>query len=664
MNDNAFKGYCKGFNDKKKYPKGNCGRGQDLYAYDEVKDLECFGAVCKDDIVDISFDDLDEEYSLLSEVMLDMIEHMNTKTYCLYSPRGVHTFWKIPKDMDIRDRISVLACGVPADIHHNNTYIPLMCYGEPRAEVFPGYHDIADLPEAFYPVGAEKNRALFLLGEGEGRNNELSAHIFRCASNAKLSPEAIEGITRELINKYVFSTPLDDHELDTIFRKETKDNLSRVQQDALDDGKYLQKGKFHHELMAEDIMKSDDMVFTHGSIRIFNGKYYEGDIDDSAVENKCLDLYPSITSKQRQEVLKYMKLRLPKSHASDPNFVTFNNGVYDIDNQCLIPHTPDLVDLTMIPWDFNPNAYSKIVDDTLNKLTCNDADVRLLLEEAIGYTFYRNTDYAAAFFLDGQGSNGKSTFYSMINAMVGPQNTASLDIDQLNDRFGTVSLMDKMVNIGSDITTKCRLGPSTLALFKKLVTGDLITADIKNHTPVSFSNYAKMFFACNGMPNLTSDSSIIRRLKIIPFNARFSKHDPGYDPHILKKLTSKESMEYLIQVGIKGLQRLLSNNGFTEPEIVTRAVELYETESDSCNAFIADFIDVHKDEGGMDAIIGQSTSDVRVLYEIFCSEAGMKYTVSWRNVMATIRRRFNIESSFGWSPDTKKRIYVFRKKPG
>ena len=60
ITDKVFEGYCKGFNDLEKYPKGNCGDGSKIYSFDKVKDLSCYGAKCLSNVVDISFDETDE----------------------------------------------------------------------------------------------------------------------------------------------------------------------------------------------------------------------------------------------------------------------------------------------------------------------------------------------------------------------------------------------------------------------------------------------------------------------------------------------------------------------------------------------------------------------------------------------------------------------------
>ena len=57
-------------------------------------------------------------------------------------------------------------------------------------------------------------------------------------------------------------------------------------------------------------------------------------------------------------------------------------------------HDPakQLVITNKIPWDYNPDAYNELADETLDRLACNDPVIRMLLEECIGYCFYRRNE--------------------------------------------------------------------------------------------------------------------------------------------------------------------------------------------------------------------------------------------------------------------------------
>ena len=86
-----------------------------------------------------------------------------------------------------------------------------------------------------------------------------------------------------------------------------------------------------------------------------------------------------------------------------------------------------------------------------------------------------------------------------------------------------------------------------------------------------------MIFSANDIPRIKDKSgAVISRLVIIPFNARFSVTDPDFDPYIKYKLIKREPMEYLIQIGIEGLKRILKNQKFTSSKEIEKAIDDYE----------------------------------------------------------------------------------------
>ena len=109
--------------------------------------------------------------------------------------------------------------------------------------------------------------------------------------------------------------------------------------------------------------------------------------------------------------------------------------------------------------------------------------------------------------------------------------------------------------------------------------------------------------------------AVLRRLVIIPFNATFGKDDPDYDPFIKYKLIQKESIEYLIRVGVEGLKRVIINDGFTKSTKVQNQLNEYEEENNPIIAFIADC--------GVDMIENEPTNEVYKRYQVFCADNSM-----------------------------------------
>lgn len=252
----------------------------------------------------------------------------------------------------------------------------------------------------------------------------------------------------------------------------------------------------------------------------------------------------------------------------------------------------------------------------MNRLSCNDAAIRALLEECIGYCFYRRNELGKAFILTGDKSNGKSTFLDMVKAILGELNVSALDLKELGDRFTTSMMFGKLANIGDDIGDDFLQG-SQVSIFKKIVTGNRIKAERKGQDPFEFNPFIKLLFSANDIPRMKDKTgAVLRRLVIIPFNARFTKDDPDYRPFIKYDLIEQSSIEYLITLGIGGLKRVLTNQDFTTSEKVEKSLQEYEEENNPITAFIKD--------QGTDMIKNEPTAEVYKRYQVFCANNSMQ----------------------------------------
>lgn len=130
--------------------------------------------------------------------------------------------------------------------------------------------------------------------------------------------------------------------------------------------------------------------------------------------------------------------------------------------------------------------------------------------------------------------------------------------------------------------------------------------------PFDFDPYTKLLFSANSIPRIKDKSgAVLDRLIIIPFNASFSKKDPDFDPYIKYKLRSNEAMEYLIQLGIKGLKRVvIKNSGFTNSARVEAELKEYEENN---NPIIGFFNEISEDE-----IINEPTAKTFRKYNEYC----------------------------------------------
>ena len=628
-NSCVFKGYATG---DKKNPTMKV-KNSHLLSWDQVQDCESFGAILNEGFVDISFDS-DE----LSQKFWDMSEQNGWNCLILENPANghIHSYWRDShKRIERGGKDKKLAVGLTADIHSGSTYIPLKIEGVERFPPSFEPEEIDEVPEELLPV--KTNIDLMSLKEGEGRNDELFKYILILQSQLVLEKDTIKRILNN-INHFIFRDSLSQDEMDTITRDEAF-------------GKPIfYKGKtFLHNVFGQYLKNEYHIIRINGQLHVYdNGVYRSG---YRFIESKMVELIPTLKANHRVETLKFLEIITPEeTQISDANLIAFRNGVFDLETKELKPFSPDYIITNIIPWDYNPYAYSELADKTLNKISCNDKEIRSLLEECIGYCFFRQNELSASFFLTGEGSNGKSTFLDMVKNVLGRQNFVSLDLDELSERFSTTTMFGKLANIGDDISDEFLQGKS-IASFKKIVSGNDVKAENKGQDAYFFKPYTKLLFSANEIPRMRNKGfkAIKRRLVIIPFNAVFSKDDPDFDAGITWKLKKQDVAEYLIQLGIQGLERVLANQGFTESQKVTDEVDNFERDNNPILLFLEE---VEEDE-----ILNHETKEVFARYDTFCHESGFQ-RIAMQTFTKEIKKHLHCERKDVRINGQKKIIFV------
>lgn len=623
-----FKGYVP-TRDKKCTMAFRNKSGAELLTYEQVKNMKEYAGILDDDIILIDIDNYEQ-----SEILMKIVEDKELLCRVYKTTRGKHFLFK-RGDVDRCGTHKKLAIGLESDIKVgcHNSYSILKYNGKDRPIIYDIFDD-EDYQEIPKWLTAVTHSMDFLsMDEGDGRNQALFNYILTLQANDFTIEEARETI--RIINEYVLSDPLDDSELETILRD-----------DSFKKPIFFNKNTFLFDKFAKFLKNNSHIVKMNGQLHIYdNGVYIAG---NDAIQAAMIKYIPNLTFTRRQEVLRYLNLIVEnKKRMDNSNYIAFRNGVYDLVNDELLEFTPDIIVTNKINFDYVPGAYSELLDNTLDKIACNDDGIRALLEEIAGYTFYRRNELRKAFILTGDKANGKSTYIDLITYMLGDDNISALDLADLDSRFKTAEVVGKLLNAGDDIGDDFIKNP---AIFKKLVSGDRITVERKGVDPFEFSNYAKFIFSANDIPRIKDKTgAVLSRLIIVPFNATFSKSDPDYDPYIKYKLRSDDCIEYLIQLAVAGLKRVLENQAFTSNKAVQKELEEYEENNNPILLFFK--------EAGEDRIINESTSKCYMKYKEFCI-ANSFQAMSQIEFSKTVKRQFDCEIAERKIAGKRYRVFV------
>lgn len=626
-----FRGYVK---TKNKACMQKFANGEKLLTLEQAQQLEEYAGILADGIILVDIDNNEQ-----SEILMDIVEELQLNCRVYQTTRGRHFYFKNDGVRKCGTHLK-LACGLEADIKlgSKNSYAILKFDNKERFIEWEEENNTLDpLPKFLLPVKTDTD---FLnMGNGDGRNQAMFNYILTL-QNHGLSKDEIKN-TLKLINCYILKEPLKKSELETIMRDESFPEVQAT-------NFYTNKGKFKHDEFARFLVEEHKIIKINGQLHIYMDGIYK--LGYQEIEAEMIEHISDLTKQKRSEVMSYLNLLIrDNTRSSDAEFIAFKNGIYNIDTGDFLDFNPDIIITNKIDFNYDPGAYSEIADKTLNKLACHNEQIRMLLDEVIGYTFYRRNELRKAFILTGDKHNGKSTYLDMITTLLGNENTVALDLKELGDRFKTAQLFGKLANIGDDIGDEFIANP---AIFKKVVSGDRVNAERKGQDPFDFAPYAKQLFSANSIPRIKDKSgAVLDRLIIVPFDASFSKSDPDFDPYIKYKLRDDKVMEYLIQIGLKGLRRVLDNQAFTISKKVTENLKEY---AENNNPILLFFKEIEETE-----ILEKPTKYAYQRYCEFCLSNSFQQ-LSNIEFSKQVKKNFNCEiivTSFNG-----KNARIFRKK--
>lgn len=605
-----------------------------------------------------------------AEFLYKVIQEMELKCKVLETTKGKHFIFKDPNGcLNKTITRQYLACGKVADSKSGNAngveYLKKVGETAERQIIYGKELSISELDELptflkpFKPLGEfdeninkdtgeiEPPIALFNdLGEGS-RNDTLTRHILALQNVGFNNRDEIRDIIR-VINSYFFADPLEDKELEIILRDDT---FIKGEKENIQYNFFSESGKFYFNNFAEFLKEQYGIIKIDGELHCYENGIY---VKDKGIEKLMINIIPNLKDSNRKEVLKYLDLITEEKERDNAGLIAFNNGIYNILSDELLPFNPKYIITNKIPWNYNLLAYSELMDTTLNKFAYGNENIRLLIDEVIGYSLFAKNELGKAFIITGDKSNGKSTFLKILMYTVGKDNTSALSLnDIINSRFRVYEVAGKLLNIGDDIGSGYI---PEAEIFRKLVTGDIIVAEQKGKNPIKFNCYAKFIFSANDIPRIKDPTgATARRIIIIPFKNSFTKESKDYDPYFLDKIKTQECIEYLIVVGIIGLKRIIQNKGFTETEETRQLLEEFNRNNNPVLSIIA----LLEEKRGEEFYIGMAKNEVYDLYCLGAQHERMK-PVNLGTFTKTMNKHLNL-----YVQDTFRdgyRALLFKKK--
>ena len=322
-----------------------------------------------------------------------------------------------------------------------------------------------------------------------------------------------------------FGTPsLPSHELNATVKSAWSFFVKNKEQGTLfeksKEGKQIEASAMGNLLMA-----SNKFVTIRENMRMYlykEGVYYaHGEYVRSIIQEECYKVNALCKMGWVEEVIHYIEANTMMDldrFDSNPDEYVVNNGIMNIRTRELRAHDPEFYSFIKIPVDFNPTARCPKFNNFLREcFTVNGnflAKDYFTVLEVLGLVFLKHTRLEKAIMFIGGGSNGKSTFLDILQAVLGKDNVAARAMQDLaKEKFAKVELYQKLANVFSDIQGSELYDTGML---KSMISGDKIVAEEKYAKTFTFRPFSKLIFSANKFPPVSDQSSgFFRRFVIV-----------------------------------------------------------------------------------------------------------------------------------------------------
>lgn len=340
--------------------------------------------------------------------------------------------------------------------------------------------------------------------------------------------------------------------------------------------------RLHIALYSKDSLRTKSGSLMYPFCRVYNGKYYEqfpkrwvvSFIADWLVDYCKADVdkykhFDYLIDEGMMDCL-YDCMLSPRY-----TLMCFRNGVVDMKNLNLVPHSPDYDVVKLYDFDWNPSAecptwkaflgMPQYVGQKSVIGVLPEASKRAVLQKFLGASFIDRKKVRFEYFLIlyGDGANGKSVIKDVLEGIFGKDEVLpNLDLGQFS-RQGDEKLraMDSIDGKRISYCTELNLGhlkqPETLKVLSsgESTVGRGIGENIRiiNNIPLIICNTNRKVNEKDSLPkDSPTDISVSRRLLLISFDKKVDESDRN--PELVQQLLKEK--EGIFMWLIRGYKRL------------------------------------------------------------------------------------------------------------
>ena len=325
----------------------------------------------------------------------------------------------------------------------------------------------------------------------------------------------------------------------------------------------------------------------------------------------------------------------------DPFVFNCSNGTLHLGSMEFRDHCSEDRLTKISPVKFDPTACCKRFEEFVGEITSGDAEKAKFLQKAFGYGISGDTRHECLFVLYGSTTrNGKGTLCESVLKALGSYGcTARPESISLKNNINSSNPSEDIARLAgvrfANISEPSRGLVLNAAQVKSMTGNDSINARFLHENSFDFAPQFKLYINANYLP-VINDMTLFSsgRVIIIPFDRHFDESEQ--DKTLKREFAKAKNQSAIFNWLLEGY-RLLTEEGFTQPESVRAATDSYRHDSDKIALFMEDTLQV--DPNGE-----ERTSDVYYRYQRWCAENG-HYTENIKNFkqgllsLATVTRR-------------------------
>ena len=294
---------------------------------------------------------------------------------------------------------------------------------------------------------------------------------------------------------------------------------------------------------------------------------------------------------------------LSDTDKSADTLLLFNNGRVDwIDynifggEESLQPNENDFFQPSIVPYDFDHNAECPQWIQFLEDQWPDDPETHRALQKCFGYLMSGGTNLQKITMFIGASGSGKSVMASIINSLVGKQNSVSLQLQDFTDKYTKSAMVGKKVIFLHELneTNAKRIPAQAIDAIKAISGRDEIMIRGFRDAPYSAVLPGRIVMVSNEVPAFIDNSGALTR-RLLPFF--FTRSFTGKeDVHLTEKLIKE--MPGIALWALDGLGYLENGEKLSPPASSDKLIQIIKESTTPLASFIDDHFSIVPIEAG------------------------------------------------------------------